>query len=791
MLSASEYHFANCRVLSQAREVWLDGSLQEVPPRVFDLLLYLLKYSERVVSKQEILEEIWLGRVVTDNVVSRAIMIARSAIGDSKTNPFLIKTIQRIGYRFIGTLRQQGAEQSRSTLATPSRPVSKSVVRLALLPFQNSTGDDELAWVELGLPTLVNQAMRQDDRVEVLSTSAVLAAIDDHPSRLSADEIAQHVLRVLGASCLVQATVTRSAQGYLLEYLGYGEHARGIRGSLEGPEVTGLAQNLARVIARSLFREELSMVPFESTEPFANECFARAMRALDQQDPPKALELMRVVRRLEPESSAVALVYLRALSETGHEDTFKLAEQLIERGRSSYDSYLENSARKILATALWQDRHDTEAADRVLDRVFAADAPNPMQDWYVDALLTRARIRTDLGDVAASRDILNQVLALSDQIKNQMLRVSAMNSRAVIEAKEGNLWQAREAFTEVCALFRHIEKPLGFTLAQSNLAVTNFYLGLLDDAVTESAAAMTFMGSFSIAPQKYANAIMSAAMIYAHAHETQNISYLLGLLLDGCWAEVARGDDVLLNMVRGFYNYSVGDLEAAADTFMVAINCAAASPNKQAVTIIPIVAVHLASAARFEDARRVRAMLETSASAMFPWIPSLMLHTQAIEASLCDDHASTRQLLSKAFDQATGGFGEALLRIDLAWVHICAGEFDAARTLGKPIAPWLSQHPAGMLVLAALEFNAGRIDQMSRAMQRHFKTVGGIRRSRFSGLLDALQAAAAHRQPAEFGSFLQLPTTYLLHRPVRAPQAGAAHARLFPQAGTHETSLER
>jgi DNA-binding winged helix-turn-helix (wHTH) protein/tetratricopeptide (TPR) repeat protein len=791
MLSAREYQFANCRVSSQAREVWLEGVLQEVPPRVFDLLLYLLKYHDRVVSKQEILEEIWLGRVVTDNVVSRAIMIARSVIGDSKTNPVLIKTVQRVGYRFVGSLRLAGADRSTPGWTTQTRPVTKSGVRLALLPFQNSTGDAALAWIELGLPTLVNQAIRQDDRVEALTATAVLGALEDLPPRLSSEEVALHVLRVLGASCLIQATLRRAGQDYVLEYLAYGQHAVGIAGRFQGTEVTALAQSLARLVARSLFREDTDMVPFESSEPFANECFARAMQALDQHGPAKALDLMRVVRRLQPESSAVALVYLRALSETGHEDTFKVAEQLIERGRTSYDSYLENSARKILATAMWQDRQDLDAADRVLDRIFAADAPNPMRDWYVDALLTRARMRVELGDLAASRDILNQVFAFSDQIKNQMLLVSAMNSRAVIEAKDGNLWQAREAFREVCSMFKHLDKPLGGVIAQSNLGITNFHLGLIDDAVAEAAGAMKVMGTFPAAPQKHSNAIVSAATIFAHAHESGHISDLLDMLLDGPWAECTAGDDVLLSMVRGFYNYSTGDQAAAGDMFVAAINSVNPGDRRQHRTLVPIVAMHLARAARFDDVRRVRALLDASAATLFPWIPSFMLHIQAVEASISGDHLGARQLMLSAFDKATGGFAEALLRIDLAWSHICAGEFDVTRALCKPIAPWLTQHPAGMVVLAALEFSAGRINEMSRLLDTHFKKVGGLRYSRFAGLSDGLLAAAAASKSADLSGFMQLPTTYLLQRPGVAACAAKAGAKEGVRLRTHETSLER
>ena len=282
MSSAPEYQFARCKVLGQAREVWLDGQLQDVPPRVFDLLLYLLKHRQRVVSKDEILQEIWLGRTVTDNVVSRAIMIARNVIGDSKSKPELIKTIQRVGYRFIGDTFD-GAGRSGSGKKAAHLPRDQ-VIRLALLPLENKTGQTELAWVELGLPSLIIQTIGSNAGIEVIATAQVLTALDDRPPHLSRPDIAQHVLQGVGATLLIETSVTRHQQDYRLEYLAHGRHAMGFAGSLQGSQLTGLAQGLARAIRQHLLGEQSRSAPLDSADPFVSECFSRGMQALNQQD---------------------------------------------------------------------------------------------------------------------------------------------------------------------------------------------------------------------------------------------------------------------------------------------------------------------------------------------------------------------------------------------------------------------------------------------------------------------------------------------------------------------------
>ncbi|MBC8056993.1 MAG: winged helix-turn-helix domain-containing protein, partial [Rhizobiales bacterium] len=95
------YTFDACVVDTAAREVRLDGVLQPVAPRVFDLLVYLLEHRDRVVSKNELLEHVWSGAVLTDSVVARAVMKVRKAIGDAADEPTSIRTLHRIGYRFV------------------------------------------------------------------------------------------------------------------------------------------------------------------------------------------------------------------------------------------------------------------------------------------------------------------------------------------------------------------------------------------------------------------------------------------------------------------------------------------------------------------------------------------------------------------------------------------------------------------------------------------------------------------------------------------------------------------
>ena len=92
----------------------LDGDRRElrrgtdpiaVEPQVFDLLIYLVQNRDRVVTKDDLIESIWGGRVVSDSTLTSRINAARKAIGDSGHNQKLIRTIARKGLRFVGDVR--------------------------------------------------------------------------------------------------------------------------------------------------------------------------------------------------------------------------------------------------------------------------------------------------------------------------------------------------------------------------------------------------------------------------------------------------------------------------------------------------------------------------------------------------------------------------------------------------------------------------------------------------------------------------------------------------------------
>ena len=83
-------------------------------PKVHQVLVYLIQHRDRVVFKQELLEQLWPDTYVDDSAVKRCIMAARRAIGDQSNAPQRIKTLRGQGYRFIAAVRMQDHTSSNA-----------------------------------------------------------------------------------------------------------------------------------------------------------------------------------------------------------------------------------------------------------------------------------------------------------------------------------------------------------------------------------------------------------------------------------------------------------------------------------------------------------------------------------------------------------------------------------------------------------------------------------------------------------------------------------------------------
>jgi len=148
------YIFGEYSLAPERRELRRGAELIVVEPRVFDLLEYLIRNRDQVVSKDDLIGAVWNGRIVSESALVSRMSAARDAVGDSGEEQRLIRTIARKGYRFVGDVREEmprhtgapsPAETTPPPLTLPNKPA------LAVLPFENISGDQEQDYFADGL----------------------------------------------------------------------------------------------------------------------------------------------------------------------------------------------------------------------------------------------------------------------------------------------------------------------------------------------------------------------------------------------------------------------------------------------------------------------------------------------------------------------------------------------------------------------------------------------------------------------------------------------------------------
>jgi TolB-like protein len=140
--------FNNFTLDTDRRELKGAEGAIHVEPQVFDLLFYFAQNTNRVIGKDELIEHVWKGRIVSDAALNSRINSARRAIGETGEKQTLIRTVPRRGFLFAGDVQipthNQGpspttveAPVEQSKLALPDKP------SIAVLPFVNLSGDPE------------------------------------------------------------------------------------------------------------------------------------------------------------------------------------------------------------------------------------------------------------------------------------------------------------------------------------------------------------------------------------------------------------------------------------------------------------------------------------------------------------------------------------------------------------------------------------------------------------------------------------------------------------------------
>ena len=132
---AVRYRFEDYVLDTDRHELRRNGVSVPAASQVLDLLGYLLQNRARTVTKDQLVAAVWNGRAISDSALTTRLNIARKVVGDSGQEQRLIRTLPRIGFRFVGDVQEQ------QTPAWIHQGASSDLPSIAVLPFVNLSGD--------------------------------------------------------------------------------------------------------------------------------------------------------------------------------------------------------------------------------------------------------------------------------------------------------------------------------------------------------------------------------------------------------------------------------------------------------------------------------------------------------------------------------------------------------------------------------------------------------------------------------------------------------------------------
>lgn len=196
------FQFRDCELDTGRLELRRNGVVQSLEPQVFRLLAHLIENRHRVVTRNELYETIWSGRVVAESALYSRIKSARAAIGDEGQAQELIRTSNRSGYQFVADVVEvkPAVDTARASPPSGSSPTfSRRRFRYWGAAIAGS------AAVLVGIYVLFGRAPAPAAPVPAIPTVAVLPFLDYSPNKDQeyfvdglTEELTDHLSRVPG-----------------------------------------------------------------------------------------------------------------------------------------------------------------------------------------------------------------------------------------------------------------------------------------------------------------------------------------------------------------------------------------------------------------------------------------------------------------------------------------------------------------------------------------------------------------------------------------------------------------
>jgi DNA-binding winged helix-turn-helix (wHTH) protein/tetratricopeptide (TPR) repeat protein len=735
------FGFGDCQLSVSTRELRVHGQVRPVEPRPFDLLLYLLRHHDRVVSKDELLSQVWSGESVTPGAIASAVMKVRKLIGDTDAAQPLIRTVHGTGYRFNGPIRGHAPHAEAPAAAGCA---------LALLPFENRSQQADLDWIELGLLSMVLKTLARNTWLDVASIPSVLQALQTTPGGAPLEKRTEALRRLLGARDVVRTVVFGRKGSYRIEATILGAAGAVQQEQWSGADLLQLAQQMAAHLEGFSEPGRAVQASDEAHDSVAGWTLGRALQAAAEQKWHAALDLLEATLRVEPEHPVARLERLRAWVALDDNAAFDAGHAMAKAARDAGDRPREAAVQFELAQ-IYAKRRLNERAREHLDESMKLAEGNASAQWQFNVNLLRGELAMSRFDWDTAAAALDRAEALCSSAENVFDRIQLLSTRVVLRATTGAMRQAWAHARQAADLCREHGLKVGQARAECNYANASASLGLYDLGERHGELALALSREMKAATFTAVSASLLCG-IYRTTHKPHHLIRVLRAF-DQLDADGSPSNPMYHLVSQAQLKLSMRRYAEAAVLLNEAGERAReAGRGLEHHFVLPLLTAALLHAGDIDAAEATCARMQAGTDIAHERnLHAAALHCQAQIALARGDRHAALQHLRDAWRVAPEGYWRAHAGLDGAWLAIETGATAEAWAMLAGLEAWLDETPAGMALSARLAFAEGRIDA---AHERHAQLAQSLAAAvpEYWAALGACYAAGAAGTAAEPGA---------------------------------------
>ncbi|MFC4654071.1 winged helix-turn-helix domain-containing protein [Rheinheimera marina] len=127
-----DYQIGAVRLCQRSAQLEKDGQWLHCEPKIYALLLYFCQQPDRAISRQELIDQVWQGRIVSDAAVNRAVAELRKLLEPEPKQPVYLRTVSKLGYQMTGVTPLTDSMSPEAELPAPKPSQQRSRVRWGL-----------------------------------------------------------------------------------------------------------------------------------------------------------------------------------------------------------------------------------------------------------------------------------------------------------------------------------------------------------------------------------------------------------------------------------------------------------------------------------------------------------------------------------------------------------------------------------------------------------------------------------------------------------------------------------